>query len=133
MVTLTLHSDFANNHFRYIKFLSILFSMDYGGIMSDTQSTWHDIHNLLESQRAQTIDAIRNYPPPIPACDAQFNYLLEKRDQLSVELNRLQTMCQTDGGEKHSTQDLVEFMANSKVINDDTKQNFRYKLQRSQE
>lgn len=101
--------------------------------MSNTQSILLDLITLYESQKSRLQDEIRNYPPPIPACDAQFNYLLEKRDQLSVELNRLQTMCQTDGGEKHSTQDLVEFMANSKVINDDTKQNFRYKLQRSQE
>lgn len=32
---------------------------------------------------------IRAYPPPIPACDAQFNYLLERRAALSRALVRL--------------------------------------------
>jgi hypothetical protein len=43
----------------------------------------------LEARKAQVLAEIRSYPPPIPACDAQFNYLLEQRDQLSVALNRL--------------------------------------------
>lgn len=36
------------------------------------------------------VDAeIRAYPPPIPACDAQFNYLLDRRAALSRALVRL--------------------------------------------
>jgi len=38
----------------------------------------------------QPLDAeIRAYPPPIPACDAQFNYLLDRRAALSRALVRL--------------------------------------------
>lgn len=48
-----------------------------------------DLIQQLEAHKAQLIREIRNYPPPIPACDAQFNYLLEKRDHLSLNLNRL--------------------------------------------
>ena len=32
---------------------------------------------------------ITSYPSPIPACDADFNYLLAQRDRLSEELRRL--------------------------------------------
>jgi len=43
----------------------------------------------LEKELARTYEEISSYPPPIPACDEQFNYLLEKRDQLLRELARL--------------------------------------------
>ena len=32
---------------------------------------------------------IRKYPPPIPACDAYFNHLLEERGRITDELARL--------------------------------------------
>ena len=44
----------------------------------------------LESRRRPIQDAIRRYPPPIPACDAHFNHLLEQRSLLSRELLRLE-------------------------------------------
>jgi hypothetical protein len=34
-------------------------------------------------------DEIRTYPTPIAGCDQQFNHLLEKRDQLIGEANRI--------------------------------------------
>ena len=101
--------------------------------MSSKQTIIQDLINLYESQKLQIQNEIRQYPPPIPACDAQFNYLLEKRDRLSIELNRLHKIRQSDDIRQSVTQDLVEFMANSTVINADTKQNFRYRLQRSHE
>ena len=67
--------------------------------MPAIQSTWQELVNTLETQKAQIIEEIRNYPPPIPACDAQFNYLLEKRDRLSVELNRLHKLNQNDSAD----------------------------------
>ncbi len=42
---------------------------------------------------------IGSYPSPIPACDAQFNYLLEERSKISLMLKRvdhLLTKCQTE-------------------------------------
>ncbi len=60
--------------------------------MSNLQQTWNNLVADLTSQREQLITTIRNYPPPIPACDAQFNYLLEKRDRITVELHRLQKL-----------------------------------------
>ncbi|MEZ4715595.1 MAG: hypothetical protein R2851_05830 [Caldilineaceae bacterium] len=38
---------------------------------------------------------ISAYPPPIPACDAQFNYLLEQRNQVAQELSAV-TAAQRD-------------------------------------
>lgn len=89
--------------------------------MSRLASTRQDISQLLESQKLRTIEAIRNYPPPIPACDAQFNYLLEKRDRLTVELNRLNQL-------DHDDRALIDFIAVSVCISDDAKQDFRAQL-----
>lgn len=93
--------------------------------MSMLQSTQQDISQLLESQKLRTIEAIRNYPPPIPACDAQFNYLLEKRDRITVELNRLN---QLDGDDSA----LIDFIAASVYISDEAKQGFRAQLEQLQ-
>ena len=35
---------------------------------------------------AQIVAEIRAYPPPIPACDAQFNWLLERRARIERAL-----------------------------------------------
>lgn len=40
-------------------------------------------HLEKESQRIRT--EIHTYPPPIPACDAQFNYLIEQRARATQE------------------------------------------------
>jgi hypothetical protein len=45
-----------------------------------------EIRNLLEQQRVRIQEEIANYPPPITACDAQFNHLLEQRSQIAREL-----------------------------------------------
>lgn len=43
----------------------------------------------LESERDRVCREIRDYPTPIPRCDAQFNHLLEQRDSLARELQRI--------------------------------------------
>ena len=49
----------------------------------DTLKAEIDAH--LDRQRQAVEKQIRRYPPPIPACDAQFNFLLEERDRLCRE------------------------------------------------
>ncbi len=47
------------------------------------------ISNQLENEKHRIYQEIKSYPRPIPACDAQFNHLLELRDSISRELDRL--------------------------------------------
>jgi hypothetical protein len=49
---------------------------------------WTTLRATLEAQRS-VVEEIRAYPYPIPACDAQFNRLLELRRLLPKELARL--------------------------------------------
>ena len=44
----------------------------------------------LEAEKRRLDDEIRNYPTPIPRCDAQFNHLYERRQQVTQELERLE-------------------------------------------
>ena len=54
-----------------------------------------ELTNLVsdfEKQRIRINKEIGNYPAPIPACDAQFNYLLDERSRVSAELKRIDTL-----------------------------------------
>lgn len=52
-------------------------------------AVWQEIRGPFEEAR-RLIDAeIRAYPPPIPACDAQFNHLMAQRARLTRDLGRL--------------------------------------------
>ena len=47
---------------------------------------WQRIRLQLESERDRVCREIRDYPTPIPRCDAQFNHLVELRDSLARAL-----------------------------------------------
>ena len=52
-------------------------------------SEWQSFRLRVESLVESVSEQIQNYPPPIPACDAQFNHLLELRQTRPQELARL--------------------------------------------
>lgn len=56
------------------------------------------IRQRLESEMARVREEIRRYPAPIPACDAQFNHLLELRESLSSALARLRKLEANNAG-----------------------------------
>jgi hypothetical protein len=62
---------------------------------ASAQSGWQAVRDHLEKQQQRIYEEIRNYPKPIPACDVQFNYLLEQRAGISDELNRLDEASRT--------------------------------------
>ncbi len=55
----------------------------------NTELEWHSFRLRLEALKDTVAEEIRSYPPPIPACDAQFNRLLELRRLLPQDLARL--------------------------------------------
>jgi len=59
----------------------------------DTDAVRNVLQSLrlrLERERDRVCCEIRDYPTPIPRCDAQFNHLIEQRDSLVRELRRLE-------------------------------------------
>jgi hypothetical protein len=51
---------------------------------------WSGVRHRLRALMREVAEEIRAYPAPIPACDAQFNRLLELRRLLPEELARLE-------------------------------------------
>ncbi len=75
-------------------------------------SKWAAIRRHLEDVSATVAAEIRSYPAPIPACDAQFNHLLEQRRALSRELARL------EAARKDKSSTLEAFVRASPVLDD---------------
>ncbi len=61
---------------------------------------------------------IRAYPPPIPACDAQFNFLLEKRRRLSQDSRQIQRLMTQEAREGVGRGD-IEALQDRLVLHDD--------------
>ncbi len=68
-------------------------------------SDWDALRARLEQTQEAVAAEIRTYPPPIPACDAQYNHLLERREALSAALARL------DAARKDGSSTLESFLA----------------------
>jgi chorismate mutase len=75
------------------------------------QTLWQVVRVQLDQQKTQVIEAIRSYPPPIPACDAQFNHLLEERARISREIGRLETLAREHPDDLNALADFVRASA----------------------
>ena len=73
----------------------------------------------LTQERERVLAELRAYPPAVPACDAQFNYLLEQRDGLGRELGRLDAILVADVDAQLKAQRLADFLCNSAFLNAD--------------
>ncbi|MDH3599591.1 MAG: hypothetical protein OEU26_08120 [Candidatus Tectomicrobia bacterium] len=89
------------------------------------EGIWNRIREHLETKRAQIVEDIVNYPPPIPACDQHYNYLLEQRVNLSQELRRLNTLVQDRSASQDEVKLIDEFLAASAYIQDEAEQDIR--------
>lgn len=74
---------------------------------------------LLRQHRQQVVDKIGVYPAPIPACDEQFNHLLEHRRQIGREIRQLNDLA------KAGLPDQLAFIAASACLSEQEKQQLR--------
>ena len=58
----------------------------------DIDARWQAVRDCLEARQRALRAQINAYPPPIPACDAQFNHLLDQRRALAEELRDLDAL-----------------------------------------
>ena len=58
----------------------------------DIDARWQAVRDALEARQRALREQINAYPPPIPACDAQFNHLLDQRQALAEELRDLDAL-----------------------------------------
>ncbi len=73
----------------------------------------------LTQERERVLAELRAYPPAVPVCDAQFNYLLEQRDGLGRELGRLDAILVADADAQLKAQRLADFLRTSTFLNTD--------------
>jgi hypothetical protein len=80
-------------------------------------SPWTELEDHLERARSAILAEIRNYPPPIAACDQQFNYLLEQRDRTNDALSRLASIrCGISAPTEADVKALADFITASDGI-----------------
>jgi hypothetical protein len=89
------------------------------------EDIWNRIREHLETKRAQILEDIVKYPPPIPACDQHYNYLLEQRVHISQELRRLNTLLQDRSTSQDEFKLLDAFLTASAFIQDEVEQDIR--------
>ena len=92
------------------------------------ESVWNRIREHLQNERHRIYQEIKNYPPPIPACDAQFNYLLEERARIGVELARIEAIVKGSITWEEHKKSIEEFIMWSKYIDKDARQGIRSTL-----
>jgi hypothetical protein len=93
--------------------------------MAPVNSAWAMIHQHLQEESRRVHSKIRNYPAPIPACDAQFNHLLEEREALSSELVRVRELMQKDTNSKDARSSIDAFLDFSNYLGDSAKSEIR--------
>ncbi|MEZ4663817.1 MAG: hypothetical protein R2911_40300 [Caldilineaceae bacterium] len=79
------------------------------------------VRALLLRQKDQIYAEIRAYPFPIPACDAQYNYLLEKRDLVSQELQQLDALTDAQTHPALALEGLKTVVAASNLLDRETR------------
>ncbi|HLJ91554.1 MAG TPA: hypothetical protein VKU02_00040 [Gemmataceae bacterium] len=98
----------------------------------DQQTDWALLESVctrlrvhLEEERQRVREAIREYPRPIPACDVQFNHLLEERAGIGQELERIQEIAETSrrGGDAGSL--LAAFLCSRGAVDRDLKEQLK--------
>ena len=77
----------------------------------DPRLRWlSEITIQIEADRVRLNEEIRSYPSPIPACDAQFNYLLEEKKHTSRKQDLLKEIAEryrAHGAKDQTLRDLI--------------------------
>ena len=91
-------------------------------------SMWNEIVLHLEDRRRALAAEIRDYPTPIPRCDAQFNHLYEQQARLARELDRIGAVA---GKTRGDTIELIErFVASAPYTDDAEEREFRSRMKK---
>jgi len=83
---------------------------------------WTKISCYLENASDRIYEEIKNYPRPIPNCDAQFNFLLEERTRIADELNRMYEASEESLRSPDSIRLVEEFITSSRCLTAEAKQ-----------
>lgn len=88
-------------------------------------AVWKTIYAHLEQEMQRVRGEIQTYPAPIPACDAQFNHLLDEREALSSELTRVRELMARGGDSQDSSSVVDSFLNTSEHLDETAKKEIR--------
>ena len=94
------------------------------------ESVWQEIRTHLEDAKREIYAEITSYPPPIPACDVQFNHLLERCGQVARELQLLDAALDKPFSNVQFVEWLDEFVRDSSFIDEVMTQQIQSRLTR---
>ena len=94
------------------------------------ESMWNEVKLHLEDRRRSLAAEIRNYPTPIPRCDAQFNHLYEQQARLARDLEGIGAIA-GKSLKREDCIDLIErFVASATYTDDDGEREFKSRMKK---
>ena len=94
------------------------------------ESMWSEIKIHLEERRRALAAEIRNYPTPIPRCDAQFNHLYEQQARLARELDRIGALAGKSLGRGDAIELIERFIASAPYTDDAAERSLRSRMKK---
>lgn len=89
------------------------------------------IRRHLVQRKDQVYEEITNYPVPIPACDQQYNHLLEQRTRIDRALTELDQAIHDSLTAKDPAAQIARYIESSRCIEADIAQRIRELLIRA--
>ena len=93
-------------------------------------SMWNEVKLHLEDRRRALAAEIRNYPTPIPRCDAQFNHLYEQQSRLARDLDRISALAGTSLKREDTIELIERFIASAPYTDDCGEREFRSRMKK---
>ncbi len=92
-------------------------------------SMLNEIMCHLEDLRRALAAEIRNYPTPIPRCDAQFNHLYEQQARLARDLDRIGGFSGRNPRSGDAIELIRQFVASAPYTDDPAERQLRSRLE----
>ena len=86
-----------------------------------SQDIGSQVEACLWQERERIYAEIHAYPPPIPACDAQFNYLIEKRAVVAQELSKVRAIGTLPDSPEREAAALRQLVQTSEILSESVK------------
>jgi len=92
------------------------------------ESMWNEIRLHLEDRRRALGAEIRDYPTPIPRCDAQFNHLYEQQARLARDLDGSAAFAEENPEREDYIELIGRFVASAPYTDDAGERELRARL-----
>ena len=94
------------------------------------ESMRNEIRLHLEDLKRALAEEIRNYPTPIPRCDAQFNHLYEQQARLARDLDRIAVPAGKNAKHPDTIELIRQFVASAPYTDDAAERELRSRMKK---